>query len=87
MSEISAKGKTSNNATKPSIFEKLVPILLVVTVGLAFLVGVLWQRVENFGKVTPTGTEKADNASRSGIRLAIRTTGKNTNLLFTAGRK
>jgi hypothetical protein len=37
--------ETSN--TKASIFEKLVPALLVVSVGLAFLVGVLWQKVEN----------------------------------------
>ncbi len=36
--------------TKTSLFEKLVPALLVITVGLAFLVGVLWQKVENIGK-------------------------------------
>ena len=35
---------------KVSIFEKLVPALLVITVGLAFMVGILWQKVENLGK-------------------------------------
>lgn len=39
---------------KVSIFEKLVPALLVITVGLAFLIGVLWQKVENIGKGTTT---------------------------------
>lgn len=43
MSENSREGKSS-------LLEKFVPALLVVTVGLAFLVGVLWQKVENIGK-------------------------------------
>lgn len=41
---------------KTSIFEKLVPALLIITVGLAFLVGVLWQKVENIGKGGTTAT-------------------------------
>ena len=53
MSENSREGKTS-------IFEKLVPALLVISVALSFLVGVLWQKVENInsGKtaIDTTGT-------------------------------
>ncbi len=41
------KTETSSSREKSSVFEKLVPALLVITVGLAFLVGVLWQKVEN----------------------------------------
>jgi len=44
------------------IFEKLVPALLVITVGLAFLVGVLWQKVEKISKggtaTTTTATQE-----------------------------
>ncbi len=53
--------ETSTNQTKTSIFEKLVPALLVITVGLAFMVGVLWQKVENLGKgstKTPTAQQQ-----------------------------
>lgn len=35
---------------KSGLFEKLVPILLVLSIGLAFLVGVLWQKVANLEK-------------------------------------
>lgn len=55
-----AKLETSQN--KSSIFEKMVPALLVVTVGLAFLVGTLWQKVENLGNGntnTAAGTQQA----------------------------
>lgn len=37
-----AVGKTKNN-----VLEKLVPILLISSIGLAFAVGVLWQKVQN----------------------------------------
>ncbi len=47
---------TKEAPVKTSIFEKLVPALLVITVGLAFLVGVLWQKVENLGKGGTTAT-------------------------------
>ena len=49
MSENSREGKSS-------LLEKFVPALLVITVGLAFLVGVLWQKVENIGKGGTTNT-------------------------------
>lgn len=48
--------ETSNNQTKSTIFERLVPALLVITVGLSFMVGILWQKVENLGGGTSTGT-------------------------------
>lgn len=46
--------------SKTSIFEKLAPALLVITVGLSFMVGVLWQKVENLsnGGNTNTGTNQ-----------------------------
>lgn len=44
------------SSSKTTIFERLVPALLVVTVGLSFMVGVLWQKVENLGKGGTTGT-------------------------------
>lgn len=50
------KVKSSVNVTKSSIFERLVPALLVITVGLAFMVGTLWQKVENLGKGGTAGT-------------------------------
>jgi len=51
-----SESKTSKITVQTSIFEKLVPALLVITVGLAFLVGVLWQKVENQGKGGTTTT-------------------------------
>ncbi len=52
--------KSSEKTIKSPIFEKLAPALLIITVGLAFLVGVLWQKVENLNKgtvaTTATGT-------------------------------
>lgn len=51
--------KNSENTSKSSIFERLVPALLVITVGLSFLVGVLWQKVENLGKGGTTTTTTA----------------------------
>ena len=35
-----------------SLFERLAPVMLVVIIGLAFSVGVLWQKVENLSKNT-----------------------------------
>jgi protein-disulfide isomerase len=44
---------------RPSIFERISPLLLLLTVGLAFAVGVLWQKVTNLEKGTAkvAGTE------------------------------
>lgn len=46
--------ETSNNQTKSTVFERLAPALLVITVGLAFMVGILWQKVENLGGTAGT---------------------------------
>lgn len=47
---------------KTSIFEKLVPVLVVLSIGLAFMVGVLWQKVSSLekggtGTTTTAGTQ------------------------------
>lgn len=42
--------------SKSSIFERLVPALLVISIGLSFMVGVLWQKVENLSKGSATNT-------------------------------
>jgi len=54
--------KSSNESFASSIFEKLVPVLLVLTIGLAFMVGVLWQKVAylekggSLGAANPSAT-------------------------------
>jgi protein-disulfide isomerase len=50
-------------STKESIFEKLTPILLVGTVILAFVVGILWQKVS-----TLEGGKIANNAQPTDIK-------------------
>ncbi len=51
-------------ASKASLIEKIVPVLVVLSIGLAFIVGVLWQKVSILekGGVTPgtptTGTQQ-----------------------------
>jgi len=42
--------KIKEESSKPGLFERLAPILLVVSIGLAFMVGVLWQKVSNLEK-------------------------------------
>lgn len=57
-----------------NLLDKLVPVLLVATIGLAFLVGVLWQRVQNLegGKsVTTAGTGSQQAAAPAGPKLSI----------------
>ncbi|HLD92262.1 MAG TPA: DsbA family protein [Patescibacteria group bacterium] len=65
MSENSRDGRAS-------IFERLVPVILIITVGLAFLVGVLWQKVENIGKggTTGTGTDTTQKAPEQ-VKVSI----------------
>ena len=41
---------SSQKATKQSSIERMVPILLVLTIFLAFIIGILWQRVTNIEK-------------------------------------
>ncbi|MEK7497584.1 MAG: thioredoxin domain-containing protein [Patescibacteria group bacterium] len=56
-----------------NLLDRLIPVLLVATIGLAFLVGVLWQKVQNLegGKtVTGTGTGNQQAAAPTGPKLA-----------------
>jgi len=46
---------TVSENKKSNILEKLAPAFFVVIIGLAFMVGILWQKVENLGK-NSTGT-------------------------------
>jgi len=51
---------------KGGLLEKLVPILLVASIGLAFAVGMLWQKVQNLEggsntKVVGAGAAEANN--------------------------
>lgn len=55
--------KVTSELTKSSIFERLVPAILVITIGLAFMVGVLWQKVENLGKGGTTTTTQEQAAA------------------------
>jgi protein-disulfide isomerase len=50
VSSVKAAYNDVTSSSKTTIFERLVPALLVVTVGLSFMTGVLWQKVENLGK-------------------------------------
>ncbi|MBL7036915.1 thioredoxin domain-containing protein [Candidatus Microgenomates bacterium] len=50
---------SKNSEGKSSIFEKFMPMLLIITVGLAFLVGMLWQRVSNLEGGSSGGTKVA----------------------------
>lgn len=56
---------------KSSIFEKLTPVLVVLSVGLAFMVGVLWQKVTNLekGGVTTTAGTNAQQAAKPTVDL------------------
>lgn len=60
--------ETSN--TKTSIFEKLVPALLIITVGLAFMVGILWQKVENLGSGTTNTPTQQQAAAQPKVELS-----------------
>lgn len=43
-----AKGESESRGS--GIFEKMVPVLLVLSIGLAFMVGILWQKVNGLEK-------------------------------------
>lgn len=42
--------KDNSESSKSGAFEKMVPVLLVLSIGLAFMVGVLWQKVSGLEK-------------------------------------
>ncbi len=49
-----------SEGTKSSLFERFVPVLLILTIGLAFVVGVLWQKVSSLEKNgVSSGTQNA----------------------------
>ena len=53
-----------------NIFEKLTPVLLVSTIGLSFVVGVLWEKVKNLeGGGTTIGTQQ--QAAATGPKLSV----------------
>lgn len=52
-----------------NLFEKLTPILLVAFIGLAFVVGMLWQKVQNLesgGTISIAGTQGAAGTTKTG---------------------
>lgn len=54
----------SLNPLKFSVVERMAPIMLVALIGLAFLVGVLWQKVENLSKGAVAGTQTGTQAAQ-----------------------
>lgn len=63
--------KIKEESSRPGLFERLAPILLVISIGLAFMVGVLWQKVANLekGGVTTTTTGAAQAQPNPTISL------------------
>ncbi len=58
---VMAKG--SVESARPGLLEKLVPVLMVLSIGMAFMVGVLWQKVSTLEKGGVTsGTTTATTA-------------------------
>lgn len=47
------------------LLEKLVPVLLVLTIGLAFVVGILWQKVSNMQTSVGGGTNVQEGANEA----------------------
>lgn len=62
---------SEKSSEKTSIFEKLTPALLVVTVGLSFMVGVLWQKVENLGKGGTTNTTQQTQEQTQQVKVSM----------------
>lgn len=54
---------SKDNGDSKDLLEKLVPVLLVLTIGLAFAVGILWQRVSDMqtGTTRQAGVQDAGN--------------------------
>ena len=66
--------KAAEESPRTSIFEKLVPILVILSIGLAFLVGVLWQKVSNLEKGgTVAGTTTNTNAAPAAPTVSLDT--------------
>jgi protein-disulfide isomerase len=63
MLEGSAERAAKSEQPGKGLFERLSPILLVVVVAMAFLVGNLWQKVTNLEKGKVSGTSTAQTAA------------------------
>lgn len=59
--------------SKGGIFEKLVPILLVLSVGLAFAVGLLWEKVSNLEKGGSTTAATGTTAGQGAPSVTLET--------------
>ena len=52
--------RAKEESPEKSLIEKIVPVLLILSIGLAFMVGILWDKVSNLEKGnTGTGTTTA----------------------------
>lgn len=61
---------------KGNVFEKLGPILIILVIGLAFIVGVLWQKVGNLSKDGGSGTQPVEEDERVAPKLSPEQAGK-----------
>lgn len=61
--------KVSTQA-RSNLFEKLAPILVVLSIGLAFMVGVLWQKVSNLEKGGATSSTTTSTAAKQAAQPA-----------------
>ncbi len=62
--------KEESTSPRTGILEKIVPVLLVLSIGLAFMVGVLWQKVSNLekgGVAAGTGAQAQQQAPTADI--------------------
>lgn len=64
------ENKVTSESTKSSIFERLVPAILVITIGLSFMVGILWQKVENLN-TTGTGTAVGEQQAPTPTKVEL----------------
>lgn len=56
---------------RTSVFEKLTPVLLIISIGLAFMVGVLWQKVSNLEKGTSTSGKAAAGTTQQNPTVSL----------------
>jgi protein-disulfide isomerase len=63
-------------SSKKGLIEKIVPVLLVLSIGLAFIVGILWEKVaslEKGGVATPATTTTTANAGAAQPNVTLST--------------
>ena len=59
---------------KSALFEKLIPVLLLATIGLSFFVGTLWQKVQNLEKGGVAGTTTTAGTQQQAQQAAPKAT-------------